>query len=107
MRGLLRVGLAAGALIIATGCNGFPRTIPLTQAETKPEKYPTYTMSPAVNFVATPGQRWMPVPGTHLYPQGFLLTPVADGLSRLTWDQAPFDVLFGGAGSRTTYEEVR
>lgn len=107
MRGLLRFGLAAGVLIVGTGCNGFPRTIPYAEAEMKPEKFPTYTMSAAVQFIETPGQRWMPVPGAHLFPQPFLLTPIASGISRLSWNQPPYDVLFGGPGNHTTYEEVR
>lgn len=106
MRGLLRFGLATGALIFATGCNGFPDSLPLAEAENKPEKYPTYAMSPAINYFMTPGQRWMPVVGAHVATQAFLLTPLSEGVSRLSWDQAPYDMLFGGQGNQLVYAEV-
>ena len=57
MKGRKQAALAALlALVLGTGCNGFPKSEPIQQAETKPEKYPTYTPSaaPAQTQTAAP-----------------------------------------------------
>ena len=90
------LGLALGAVVIATGCNGFPRPMPIAEAEYKPEKYPTYTEEPAVLFAAGQ-QRWIMLPGATTSGPTWAFQPVGGPLPvlRLAWDEEPFDQLYG------------
>lgn len=57
MKGRKQAAIVAVLVLVAgTGCNGFPRSEPIQQAETKPEKYPSYTPS------AAPAQTQPPAP---------------------------------------------
>ena len=57
-----RVALLA-VVVVCAGCNGFPRSEPIRQAENKPEKYPTYT--PAAPSADAPQPRPRTQPGEH------------------------------------------
>jgi hypothetical protein len=97
--------LAAGTVVLSA-CNGWPTTLPYQQAETKPEKYVTYTAVPeqAVPQFYAGNHRFMvmPIEGK---VGGARTTAVATGASvsvfALEGDEAPYGNLFAtGADGR-------
>ena len=96
MRGIGRVSLML-VVVACTACNGFPDAPPWAEAERKPEKYPSYTATPAP-MLSTEGQRWVIQQGSVFRPVGNTLQSVATGmggeLSVARWDRPPYDALY-------------
>lgn len=96
---LMLIGLTAG-------CNGWPKAIEYSEAETKPEKYVTYAPA-ADDQVATvefEGRRWMVQPGLVEMP-GVKLQSVGTAGSAALYapegSTTPYDVLFAqGTGGK-------
>jgi hypothetical protein len=90
-----RIGLAGVWMVaVFAGCNGFPDTVPITEAERKPENYPTYTLLAATPLVQSGNQRYMVLPGAVVDVPASALRPVAGGLSASVWDSEPYGWLF-------------
>jgi hypothetical protein len=108
MRFLMSAGVLA--VLISTGCHGFPYPEPITQAEHKPEKYPSYTASSAAP-IAVGDQRWLLLPGGFAGVASTSLLPVGTRALFFSapWDTPPYDQLYGqGAdGLLHVAEEVR
>jgi hypothetical protein len=84
------------AAVISSGCHGFPYPAPIAEAEHKPEKYVTYTPSPATPFTVGQ-QRWMLLPGAFAGVATTSLLPVGTRSLFLSagWDSPPYDQLYG------------
>ncbi len=104
------LSLCACAIAILAACNGFPRPAPISEAENRPESYPTYQASPPIQLIAVDSQRWMVLPGATTEIAARLLQPEAgSGLLGLRWSQAPFSTLYHQAGNGRLHEagEIR
>lgn len=90
--------LAAGTLVLGA-CNGWPATLPYQQAETLPEKYPTYLAVPeqSVPQFYAGNHRFMVMP-TYAKVGGARTTSVATGgavsVFALEGDEPPYGNLF-------------
>ena len=80
--------------VVFAGCNGFPDTVPIAEAERAPEHYPTYTMVAAAPLVQAGNQRYMVLPGAVVHMPASALRTVAGGLSASVWDNEPYGWLF-------------
>jgi hypothetical protein len=89
-------------LVAATqlaACNGWPKTIPFEQAEHRPEKYQTYTATPAESLAQfyAGNHRYMVMPGVLQLRSARMAgvqahTPFS--VFALQGDEAPYSVLF-------------
>jgi hypothetical protein len=104
----IRFAIAAVGSAVLSGCNGWPDTIEYNEAENKPEKYVTYTTTPAdsVPMFVAEHHRYMIMPTpSHLRLGQTRQVGSAGGASvfALQGDQPPYGNLF----ARTTTGEVR
>ena len=95
------------ALVMSAGllgaCNGFPRTVPIADAERMPEKYPTYDASPSSPILTVGNTRWMVMPGAHANIPADWLAPIS-GTGELwaaKWDAPPYSALYQPTGTRS------
>lgn len=102
----LKIALAAGTALLLGACNGWPTTMPYTQAMTHPEKYPTYsaTATRPVEFYAG-HHRYMVLPA-EVNLGAARTAPVSTGANvsvfSLQGDEAPYGSLFArGPNGRT------
>jgi hypothetical protein len=92
-------GIFAACTLMLSACNGWPETMPYRQAVRLPEKYVTYSPTPAQSVpVFMAGQhRYMVMPGTAKVG-GARTRSVASGggtsVFALEGDEAPFANLF-------------
>ncbi len=79
---------------VFAGCNGFPDTVPITEAERKPENYETYALTTPTPLVQVGNQRFMVLPGAVEAVPAAALRPITGGLSSSVWDIEPYDRLY-------------
>ncbi|MGH7466644.1 MAG: hypothetical protein ACRENP_01525 [Longimicrobiales bacterium] len=85
---------ALGTLLCA-GCNGFPGTIPIAEAERRPEQYPSYAATEPTLIVTVDSQRWQVLPGALVHaPSGALQRLAGGPLVAVRGDSPPFATLF-------------
>jgi hypothetical protein len=104
--------MLCGTLVCAA-CNGFPDPEPIEQAETKPEKYPSYGQSGSPAVVTIERQRWLVLPGALADVDPTALQPLATGgggsMFTAIGDQPPYDALYARMpdGSLHVAREIR
>lgn len=100
--------LLSGAALVA--CNGWPKAAKLSEAEHKPEKYPTYAATAAeqTEVIEFQNRKWMVSPVV-VELRGAQLEPVGSGGHAALFAQAgtqmPYPLLYTPVGG-TRYRKV-
>ena len=102
--------ITAGAALVLTACNGWPKPEKLEIAQSKPEKYPTYqaTSAEQTQVFAFDNRRWMVSPAVvDLHESKLQSVGTAGNVTVYApaGQQSPYTVLYAPAGE-TKWHQV-